>query len=40
MAEADWNEISGSLSQVEVSHGATAGVTPPDGGAVFTYGFP
>lgn len=38
MAEADWTELTGSLLTSEVRRGATAGATPPNGGASFVYG--
>lgn len=39
MAEADWTELGNVLSAADVRRGATAGITPPSGGGVFTYGF-
>jgi len=38
MAEADWTELTGAPAVSEVKRGATAGITPPNGGEVFTYG--
>lgn len=39
MAEADWTFLTGSLSSAEVARGVTAGITPPNGGGNFVYGF-
>jgi hypothetical protein len=38
MAEADWTLLSGVLTPSQCRRGATAGMTPPNGGGVFTYG--
>lgn len=39
MAEADWTELNDSLGAGSVRRGVTAGITPPDGGGSFVYGF-
>lgn len=39
MAEADWTFISDALTVPQVKRGATAGITAPNGGQVFTYAF-
>ena len=39
MAEVDWTELTGGLSDSEIDSGATAGVGVPNGGGSFVYGF-
>jgi hypothetical protein len=39
MAQADWTELTGSLAVGTVDRGVTAGITPPNGGGSFIYGF-
>lgn len=39
MAETDWSELGSSLSSGNVARGVTAGLTPPNGGGSFVYGF-
>jgi len=39
MAEADWTILTNSLSSASVVRGVTAGITPPNGGGSFVYGF-
>ena len=39
MAEADWTELTNSNLITEVDRGVTAGLTPPNGGGSFIYGF-
>ncbi len=39
MAETDWTELTNSKSTSEVDRGVTAGLTPPNGGGTFIYGF-
>lgn len=39
MASTDWAELSGGLSEENVTRGVTAGATPPEGGGEFVYGF-
>ena len=39
MAEADWSELSNSLVSGNVARGVTAGISPPNGGGSFVYGF-
>jgi hypothetical protein len=38
MADSDWSVLSSSLSDSQVRRGATAAITPPNGGGTFTYG--
>lgn len=39
MAQADWTELSSGLSSGSVGRGITAGITPPNGGGSFIFGF-
>lgn len=39
MAEADWTIATGSLPQATLDRGVTSGITPPNGGGSFVYGF-
>lgn len=39
MAEVDWTELTDGLDSNTVDRGATAGITAPDGGGNFVYGF-
>lgn len=39
MAEADFTELTSSLSSGSVDRGVTAGITPPNGGGSFVHGF-
>lgn len=39
MAQADWTELTGSLSAASLARGVTAGVVPPAGGGAIVYGF-
>lgn len=39
MAETDWTELSGGLSDTEIAAGVTAGIARPNGGGSFVYGF-
>lgn len=39
MAEADWGDVSSGLSTSAVARGVTAGITPPNGGGTFVYGW-
>lgn len=39
MAEADWTFLTGGLSAQQVDRGVTSGLTSPNGGGTFVYGF-
>lgn len=39
MSQSNWSELAGGLSSPQVEHGVTAGVTKPNGGGSFVYGF-
>lgn len=39
MAEADWTVMTNSSPEVEVDRGVSGGLTPPNGGGSFVYGF-
>jgi hypothetical protein len=39
MAQADWTELGGGLSSGSVSRGITGGITAPNGGGTFIFGF-
>ncbi len=39
MAEADWSELTDGLALSAVRKGVTTGITPPNGGGSFVYGF-
>lgn len=39
MSEANWTELTGNLAGGTVDRGVTAGITPPNGGGTFVYGF-
>lgn len=39
MASTDWTELTGSIPAAALARGVTSGITPPNGGGSFTYGF-
>lgn len=39
MAESDWSALTGGISSGSLLQGVTAGLTPPNGGGTFVYGF-
>lgn len=39
MSQADWGTLSGSLTDVSVKRGPTAGISPPNGGGSYAFGF-
>ena len=39
MASADWAELTGSITAASLASGVTSGITAPNGGGTFTYGF-
>jgi hypothetical protein len=39
MASTDWTELTGSISAAALARGVTSGITVPNGGGSFTYGF-
>ena len=39
MGQADWNDLDSSLTTATLMRGVTAGLTPPNGGGSFVYGY-